>query len=405
MAVRQGNTAAPGVAAGGKARPAVLGLGFRPFYLLAALYAALIVPFFLGWYAGAWPGNTRLDVVAFHAHEMLFGYVAAVASGFLLTAVRNWTGRATPTGWLLAALALLWAAGRVATCIGAMLPAWLAVGLDVAFLPAVAASLWVPLARSRNRRNMALPLILVGLAGADLAIQLNALGVTGLGRSRGILGSLDLLLVLMVIIGGRVIPMFTRDALRRPGVRRVGWTERLALPSVLLLLALDVVGAPPAAVAGVALAAALVHGVRMSRWGGWAARGVPLLWILHAGYAWIVVSLLLRALSVWWPGVVMPVLAIHALTVGAIGSLTMAMMSRSALGHTGRRLEAGTGLTAAFVLVNVAAVVRVFAPMIWPGAYLDVLLLSAGFWSAAFLLFLGGFWPVLTRPRIDGLPG
>jgi len=286
-----------------------------------------------------------------------------------------------------------------------MLPAWLAVGLDVAFLPAIAASLWVPLVRSRSRRNLALPLILVGLAGADLAIQLNALGVVGLGRSRGILGSLDLLLVLMVVIGGRVIPMFTRNTLRHSGVRRVDWAERLALPSVLLVLALDVLGRAPEALAGAALAAAVVHAVRMSRWGGWAARKAPLLWVLHAGYAWIVASLLLRALSVWWPDVVMPVLAIHALTVGAIGSLTLAMMSRSALGHTGRRLEAGTGLTAAFVLVNVAAVVRVFAPMVWPQAYLDILLLSAGFWSAAFLLFVAGFWPVLTRPRIDALPG
>lgn len=404
MPVRQGHTVALH-STGGAVRPAILGLGFRPFYLLAALYAALIVPFFLGWYAGAWPGNTRLDVVAFHAHEMLFGYVAAVASGFLLTAVRNWTGRPTPTGWPLGLLALLWMAGRVATCIGAMLPAWLAVGLDVAFLPVVAASLWVPLVRSRNRRNLALPLILVGLAAADLAIQLNALGVTGIGRSRGIVGSLDLLLVLMVIIGGRVIPAFTRNALARQNVRRVGWAERLALPSVVLILALDVAGAAPQLVAAAALAAALVHGVRMSRWGGWASREVPLLWILHAGYAWLVVSLLLRALSVWWPGVVMPVLAIHALTVGAIGSLTLAMMSRSALGHTGRRLEAGVGLTAAFVLVNLAAVVRVFAPMLWPQAYLDILLLSGGFWSAAFLVFLAGFWPVLTRPRIDGLPG
>lgn len=395
----------PSVLGAGRRRaaihPALLELGFRPFYLLASLYAALVVPFFLGWYAGAWPGNTRLDVVAFHAHEMLFGYVAAVAAGFLLTAVRNWTGRPTAAGWSLAALAALWLAGRIATCVGALMPGWLAAAVDLAFLPVVALVLWVPLVRSRSRRNLAIPAVLLGLAAADLVLQLQALGLSGAGRTRAIMGALDLVMVLMVVIGGRVIPAFTRNALPAADIASNRWAESLALPCVLAVLALDAAGIAPALLAWVALVAALVHAARMSRWGGFAARGVPILWILHLGYAWIVVYLGLRALSIWFPGTVMPVLAIHALTVGAIGSLTLAMMSRSALGHTGRPLEAGSGLVAAYVLVNLAAVLRVFVPMLMPQRYLEILLVSGGLWSAAFLLFGLGFWPVLTRPRLD----
>ncbi len=383
----------------------VLGLGFRPFYLCAGILAALWIPSWLMLLRGVWPAPTYLDPVSWHAHEMIYGFAVAVMAGFLLTAVRNWTGRPTPTGAPLAALVLLWVAGRMAMLLGAGLPAWLVAALDGAFLPALAAVLWVPLWRTRNRRNMAFVGVLLALAAANLWVHLAAAGVAGGSGTRQALRlALDLILLVMVIIGGRVIPTFTANALPRARIRTSPLLDRLAPLSVLALLAAHALAAPGVLAAAAAALAAVANGLRMIGWAPLSTRRSPILWILHAGYAWIVLSLSLEALALAGFPTLQP-LSVHALTVGAIGSLTLGMMTRSALGHTGRALAADRATALAYVCVNLAAVARALVPMAFPGLYLAMLDASGALWSVAFAAFLIAFWPVLTRPRIDGKPG
>lgn len=386
------------------AGPPLLWLGLRPFYLLAALLAALWVPLWVAVVTGHAPAVVWAGPVLWHGHEMVYGFVAAVMSGFLLTAVRNWTGRPTPTGLPLGLLALLWIAGRALMLAADAVPGWLVAAVDVAFLPAVAAALLPPLLRTRNRRNLVFPVVLLALAGANLAMHLQALGVLAGAAQPALRFALDAILVVMVVIGGRVIPSFTANALPGAGVRGAGAVDRLAVALVVLLLVLRLAEGGGVVTGAAALAAALANAARMLGWRAAATRRTPILWILHAGYAWIVVALVLDGLAALDLGATRAA-AVHALTVGAIGSLTLGMMTRSALGHTGRALRAPPATAVAYGLVNAAALVRVFLPLAAPGWYLDALLVSGLAWSAAFALFVIGYWPVLSRPRLDGRPG
>jgi uncharacterized protein involved in response to NO len=383
---------------------AVPALGFRPFYLCAGVLATCWIPLWLAVVHGAWSGPTYLPAVVWHGHEMIYGYVLAVMAGFLLTAVRNWTGQQTPTGGPLAALVLLWLAGRAALLLGGQLPGWLIATVDVAFLPVLAIVLWVPLWRARNRRNMAFPALLLVLAAANARVHLAALGVGVVDSARALGLALDVITLIMVVVGGRVIPAFTANALPEARVRSWRALDRLAVLSVLLLLGVHLLSAPAVVTVPVALLAALANGMRMMGWGTRATWGTPILWILHAGYAWIVISLMLETLSVAGIAALRP-FAVHALTVGAIGSLTLGMMTRSALGHTGRTLAATPAIVLAYACVNLAALVRSLVPIPFPHAYMSALGVSGLLWSLAFGVFTVVFWPVLTRPRIDGKPG
>jgi uncharacterized protein involved in response to NO len=377
---------------------ALWALGFRPFYLLAGIFAALSVPLWAARFAG-WLGEwVYFSESAWHAHEMIFGYAFAVMVGFLFTAVRNWTGRPTPTGGTLAAIALAWVAARVL-----VFTPWteLAAFADAAFALAAAAGIAVPLIASGNRRNLFFVVLLVALGALNLCFYLAKDDVLDVPVGLGLEIALDLILFVMAVIGGRVIPMFTASAGADP--RRAPWLDRAALAAVLLLVLADAIEAPEAVMALLAAAAALLHGARLALWRPWRTLGRPLLWILHASYAWIVIHLALRAFGEM--GWIMPSLATHALTVGAIGGMTLGMMTRTARGHTGRALEAGGGETAAYVLIQLAALVRVFGPMFLPALYLDAIIVSGALWSLAFLVFVVVYWPVLTRPRVDGRPG
>lgn len=384
------------------ARPgfALWALGFRPFYLLAGLFAALSVPLWAARFAG-WLGEwVYFSESTWHAHEMIFGYAFAVIVGFLFTAVRNWTGRSTPTGGALAAVAAAWLAARVL-----VFTPWteLAAIADAGFALAAAAGIAVPLVASRNRRNYFFIAVLALLGAVNLAFYLAKDDVLDLPIGVGLQLALDLILFVMALTAGRVIPTFTANAL--PGVqpRQAPWLDRSALGALLLLLAADALDAPEELLAAVAAVAAVLHAVRLALWRPWRTLGQPLLWILHAAYAWIVVYLALRTLAEL--ELIMPSLATHALTVGAIGGLTLGMMTRTARGHSGRPLEAGRGELAAFVLVQLAALVRVFLPMLAPELYLDALIVSGALWSLAFVLFVVVYWPILTRARADGRPG
>ncbi len=374
-------------------------LGFRPFYLLAALFSACSVALWALQFAG-WLPHAYLAGPTWHAHEMLFGYTLAVVTGFLFTAVRNWTGRPTPTGPLLAALAALWLAGRVL-----VLTPWstAAAVVNVAFPLGVAAGIGVPLWRARNRRNYFFVGLLLLLALALACIHLAERGVIALPAWAGLQLGLDVILFIMSVMTGRVVPMFTNNGAPGARARRNQYVERAALGGVLLLLVADLLRVHGLPLIVLAVALAGVHAWRLALWDTRRTLHTPLLWVLHLAYAWIPIHLALRAAAE--AGWVARPLAVHALTLGAIGGLTIGMMVRTARGHTGRPLKADGFETACFALVAAAALVRVFGPLLAPQYYMASVLWSGALWSLAFLLYAVRYWPILTRARADGQPG
>lgn len=378
---------------------ALFALGFRPFYLLASAFAALSVPLWALQFSGVL-GQPYLAGPVWHAHEMLFGFTLAVIVGFLFTAGRNWTNLPTPIGWKLGALALLWIAARVLVLTPHAVAAAVA---NIAFPLLAAIGLAIPFYRARNRRNYFFVGLLGLLAVAAGFIHLSQLGLIVVPAWLGIQVALDVVLFILAVMGGRVIPMFTNngvpgaDATRRPGV------ERAALGTVLVLLAADAAGLKGWAVAAVAAAACAAHAARWVLWQPWKTLRVPLVWVLHLAYLWVPVHLLLRALAEF--GLVPASLASHALTVGAVGGLVIGMITRTARGHTGRPLHADPYEIACYVLVLLAAVVRVAVPLAAPGLTLHAVLGSAALWSVGFGLYAVRYWPILSRPRVDHRPG
>ena len=362
---------------------ALLALGFRPFYLLAGAYAALSVPLWALQYAGWLPGANLL----WHAHEMLFGYAFAVIAGFLLTAVRAWTSRPTPSGAGLAGIVALWIAARLFAFHSLQVSSV----LDALFAAAVAWGIGRPILASGNR-NWHFIVLVLALGAASVAFQAYPQAALAAG--------LDVVLLVIAIMGGRVIPSFTNNAVLGAGARRNRFVEYGALGSVFLLLLLDVLQLPawPIALAGAAL-----HAARLALWAPLATRGRPILWILHLSYAWVIMHLVLRGLAGF--DLVPAGLATHALTVGVIGGLTLGMMTRTARGHTARPLKVGGWEVAAYVLVHAAAIARVFLPLFLPNAYTPLVVLSGALWSVAFAIFTLAYIPILTRPRLDGQPG
>jgi uncharacterized protein involved in response to NO len=379
---------------------ALWNLGFRPLYLLAGLFAAFNVPLWMAQYAGWLGARAIIAGPLWHAHEMIFGYAFAVIVGFLFTAGRNWANQATPTGTTLAAIAALWVAARALV----FTPYALAAAFfDTAFALSAAAGIAVPFVRSGNRRNYFFIALLLGLGLANLVFHLGMAGLLELPLQASLQTGLDLVLFIMVVMGGRVIPMFTMNGI--PGVfcARFPWIERLAPGSVIALLVADVLGAPAIIIWPLAAAAAAIHAARLVLWRPWRTLKTPLVWILHCAYAWIVLALALRAFAAW--DLVPESLAVHALTVGAIGGLTLGMMTRTSLGHTGRPLQAGRAEVFCYAAIQLAALTRVFLPLAFPQLYLEAIVGSGLLWSAAFGVFTVSYWPILSRPRVDGKPG
>ena len=383
---------------------ALLSAGFRPFFLLSATWAALAVPLWLAFLAGAGTVPTLLPPPIWHAHEMVFGYAAATVAGFLLTAIPNWTGRMPLQGGPLAALVGLWIAGRVAEFVSARIGAPAAAVLDLSFPVAFLVAVAREIVAGRNWRNLpmvaALTLLLVG----NSLVHLEALGWAETGELGNRLG-IATLLMLVTLVGGRIVPSFTRNWLTKnlPGAATpasFGWIDRAALLTTALALA-DWVAVPAAPwTPWVELIAALALGMRLVRWRGAGAWREPLLWVLHLGYGWLALGFLLLAVNGIMP-LVPATAALHALTVGAIGTMTLGVMTRASLGHTGRPLVAGSGTTTIYALVTVAALLRLLAPL--AGAdYLLLLSLAGAAWSGAFGLFVFLYGRPLATPRVSG---
>lgn len=373
-------------------------LGFRPFYLLAALFAAIAVPVWGAQYLG-WISWRRVGL-AWHMHEMVFGMAVAVIVGFLLTAARTWTGLWTPREGHLAALAALWVAGRVAMLAA---PPALAALVDLAFLPLAAWPLYRVLRQGGNKRNQFLPVLLVVLTVANALFHASVLGWVSLSPVVPIEAAILVIVLIESVIGARVIPMFTRNGApgstplvdpRRDSIA-LGLTVAVAVGWMLPL--------PPAAFAGIAFAAGCASMLRLIGWQPQRTLGVPLLWILHLSYAWIPVGFFLLALAAL--EVVTPSAAFHALAVGSMAGLIIGMITRTALGHTGRPLKAGAAETAMYWLIQLGALARVFAA-IGPGAAREACLVAAALaWSLAFALYAIVYGPRLWQVRIDGKEG
>ncbi|WP_028311349.1 NnrS family protein [Derxia gummosa] len=374
-------------------------LGFRPFYLLASSFAALSVLLWAAQLLGLAP-HAWLAGPVWHAHEMLFGFTLALIVGFLFTAGRNWSDQPTPTGPLLAGFAALWLAGRVLV----LTPFSIAAAVvNVAFPLAAAIALAIPFWRARSKRNYFFVGLLMLMAGAQALVHLGQLGVVALPAWAGLQVGLDVVLFMLAVMGGRVIPMFTNNGIPGTQARRLPWLEKLALGGALALLAADALRLDGLAMAMLAGVTGATHLARLALWQPWRTLRTPLVWVLHLGYAWVPVHLALRALAAL--GLFAPNLAVHALTLGAIGVIGIGMMTRTARGHTGRPLKADASEVACYLLVAFAAVIRVLLPLLFPLDYLATVIASALLWSAGFGLYALRYWPVLSRPRLDGRPG
>lgn len=374
-------------------------LGFRPFYLLASLFSALSVLLWAAQFFDYLP-FAYVPGPLWHGHEMLFGYTLAVVAGFLLTAVKAWTNEPTPSGLPLMALAVLWLAGRVLVLTPFALAAML---VNAAFPLAIAWAIGVPLWRSRNVRNYFFVGLLGGMSGLILMTHLALQGQLACPPRLGLQLGLDVVLFIMLVIGGRVIPMFTNKGVPGAAATRHAVVENIALGSVIVLFFSDLLSLSPAVIGVLALVSGAAQAARLGLWKPWRTLATPLVWILHMAFVWIVIHLLMRgATELGW---VAGSYATHALTLGAIGSLTLGMMTRTARGHTARELLADGAETTMFWLVQGAAAARVFGGMVSPELYMPSIQLSALLWAAAFGLYVVRYWPVLTRPRLDGKPG
>jgi len=385
------------------ASPALLRGGFRPFFLGGALWAIAVIVLFTSALGGAITLPTTFDMITWHRHEMLFGYLGAVIAGFLLTAIPNWTGRLPIAGAPLAALAGLWLAGRIAVACSALIGAPLAAVIDVGFMVTLAlvAAREVLAAHNRNLPVVGMAFLLAIANGLDHAEAIGLPLPIGLGYRFAV----GLIVMMLVLIGGRIIPSFTRNWLTKRGATARLPTQpgRFDVAS-LVITALALIGwtiAPDAARTGDALLlAAGIQLVRLARWQGIRALREPIVLILHIAYLWIPIGLGLLGLSIR-NGVVQPSAALHALTAGAMAGMTLAVMTRATRGHTGRDLVAGPMTIAVYALITFAAAVRVTAPIL-PLDYMAAIHLAATAWIMAFALFVLAYGPMLARGRPDG---
>ena len=391
--------------------PTLLAAGFRPFFLLGGAYAALAVVLWIAGRIGGMALPTWCPGPWLHGHEMLFGFTSAVIAGFLLTAAPKWTGRDAPKGRWLGALALAWVLGRVATWSGGS-----GEHLPAAVVPLVESAFFVPLALwvgwavygTANRRNYIIPVLVATLWAADLAFHLQLSGVFAHARPIGLYGGIYVVVILMVLISGRIVPAFTASALRRAeSTVTVGLSPRLGMASLAacgLALAADLFDLHAAGLGFSGLAAALLLVLRARAWRLWHCRSDPLLWILHLGHAWLVVGFVALGLRTV-DGFEGSTIALHAFTAGAIGTLVLGVTTRAALGHSGRKLAVSGGVVAAYTSLTGAAILRVAADALSPGGWAMWILASGLLWVLAFAGFVVLYWPILTRPRIDGRPG
>lgn len=380
--------------------------GFRVFFLAAGLFATLSMAVWSGWLGWQFAGGGGDLPVGpapqlWHAHEMIFGYGAAALGGFFLTAVPNWTGARAAPHLFITGVALIWLAGRIAMAAAGVLPPLLVAVLDLAFVPVLAAKILTQLLHRPKPQQMVFLLTLTLFWAADLACHLEWLGLAETGWA-GLRAGLAVLAAMIIILGGRVTPGFTRNAMVQSGREsRLPWNP----PALALLAGGAAVAVPVALLAGLpdwvagglAVLAGVVGLIRLAFWrGGWTA-GKPILWALHLGYGLTALGLALTGLS--WAGVGSELAGLHLLGIGGAGGMTLAIMSRATLGHTGRALVAPRPVAVAYGLIPLAAALRVLGAVL-PDLHDVTVLLAGGIWVLAFGLYLLALWPVFLAPRL-----
>ena len=367
----------------------VFAMGFRPFFLLGVLQLLVLMVFWIGGWAGLWQLPEHVNAIYWHSHEMLFGFGVAIVAGFLLTASANWTKTRGLHGENLLLLVGLWLLGRAgfwATALGASAAyGW----LDLAFIPGVFLVLAPTLIRAKKWHNITFLFWLALLFIGHVLFLVDWTGAwAGLGRE-GMYLALDVVVLLMIQIGGRVIPFFTGRVFRDADIHKWVKVDRLALATVILyVFCAFFLGRLEPITGWVALAAGVLSIVRMKTWGSLLTWRKPIVWILHVAYLWLAFAYLLQAAAcVYW----VPLsVATHAFTAGAMGVFVLGMISRVSMGHTGRPIKASNIVTAAYVMILVAALARVVGPLISPGWYHNVISLSGTLWVLAYLFFF--FW-------------
>lgn len=379
-------------------------LSFRPFFLLGSLLALIAVPAWIAALHGSGLDWTPTGGwLSWHQHELVFGFSGAIIIGFLLTAVKTWTNQPGFTGTPLALLTLLWVAGRTGWFLP--IPVWLLAGLNLLFFLIAALIMARTVWAVRQRRNYATAILLLLLMSAEGLYFCGLHAGNYLWQMQGVHASLWLVAAMITLIGGRVIPFFTQRGLaKEQGTETWPWLDIALLVGSMLVAgcyALGLTVAPTAWVGAVFLLLCVGHAIRILRWFDFGVLRVPLLWSLYLAYLWLIVACALMAL--WHLGLLTSLsLAVHALTVGAIGGMILAMLARVTLGHTGRPLRLPAGFVVAFVLINIAALVRLLGVNV---AYTPALGLAALCWSLAFAQYLWVYGPMLIRPRVDGKPG
>lgn len=386
--------------------PLLLSIGFRPFFLLAVIAALLLMIGWMGVWGHGWQlPHPDLPDRYWHGHEMLYGYGLAVIAGFLLTAVRNWTGRSTLSGLPLAGLILLWLVPRITLPLGG-LPLAITGALDSAFVAVLLISVAIPIRRAGQvLRQAGILACLTVLMVLNAAFYFALAGMLEDGFRWSLYGGLYAEIYLVLVIGRRIIPLFTeRGVGYSVTLRNSERLDRACSLSFVVFAVLDALQLPEWLVVLAAAFAALVHGVR---WAGWQTRGIwqrPLLWILHLGYAVFVLALLLRSFNPWLQ--IGASLQFHLFALGAIALITFGMMARVAIGHTGRDVHhPPSAVVLVFACLLGALIARVMLPLLWPVHYIALVTLAQWFWLAACGIFLWIYVPILTAPRPDGQPG
>ena len=377
---------------------ALLSYGFRPFFLGAALWACIAMVLWIGLLSGSWSFAIGYGVVAWHAHEFLFGYIAAVMTGFLLTAIPNWTGRLPLQGMPLLALFLLWLAGRAAMLQTDWIGTGTAASIDCVYLITVTAVISREIVAGSNWRNLRVVVLVALTAIANIAFQAEMLifAVPNYGLRLGVAA----IVALIMVVGGRVTPSFTSNWLTRQGNQtRPAPFSRFDIGSIALgaVALITWIAAPDwSGTAALLFVMAVAQAARLSRWTGARTWREPILFVLHLGYAFVPLGALVLSISILWPRIVPTSGALHAWTTGAMGLMTLAIMTRASLGHTGRDMSTTPTTVAIYGAMLVAALARMAAPLL-PAFYYQMLLIAGGAWFLAFALFVVAYGPLLMR--------
>lgn len=379
--------------------------GFRVFFPLGALGAVLLLPYWvllITGYVTYLP--SYFSAASWHQHEMIFGVFAPIIIGFLFTAVPNWTGVPSPSGLKLALLGFLWIIGRAAVFYAGHLPDYLPLIIDVSLMPLAIMGIAPAIFKKANKRNYFLPVMLMVFTGFNLFSHLSALSLISIDENNFFIAALLFVVMLMNVIGGRVAPSFLKN--KYPHVEQ--FTPKALLPISMMsivVIMISIISEAPVVITGLfSVVAAIAILIRLYGWKGWVAYRDPLMIILHIGVLWIAVGFLLMSYASFVDDTFM-VLSYHAFSIGAAGSLTLGVMTRALIGHSGLPMNNEKIITSFFILINVAALSRIAAPIVLVDYYREFLFISGVCWVAAYLLFLVRALPVVIKPRADGKPG